>query len=240
MSQTITAKDLIRRSLILIQAVGQGEDFEIEQYNDGLISLNEMLDNWSLDNMIVYGSMNQSFDTVPGQDVYTIGPTGDFNTTRPVDVDGATCVRLGVSTGIRVISQAEYDRIPIKALAQPLIERLLYVNEYPLGKITIHPVPTEVVTLNLRMNRILSNITDLQQVIDLPPGYLKALRFNLGVDLWPEYPNTTTDIATIKKIAATSLGDIQRSNSVDNVSTFTDVPGVTSNGGASSKAWMEG
>jgi hypothetical protein len=229
MSQTITTIDLIRRAMYLINAVAAGEIPDDEDLNDGLLTLNEMLDSWDLQPMAVFGSPNESWTLAPGQSVYTwgttAGPTG-FTSERPVQINGVTCVRGGVSYPVEIITQDQYDAIMLKATASAIVERVLYVNDYPLGQLTCYPVPTEAVTLNFNTARQLNGPVTLQDTLAFPPGYLRALRYNLAVDLWPEYTNTTTDIESIKKIAKESFGKVKVANQVDTPATFGDVPGV--------------
>ncbi len=233
MTQSIAAIDLIRRSMYLINAFAAGEMPDSGDLNDALLTLNEMLDSWNLQTMAVYHGPNESLVLTPGQASYdwgpTAGPTG-LTTARPVFIDGITCTRAGVSTPVDVVDQIEYDRISIKALAAPVIEKVLYVNSFPLGRLTCYPVPTEAVTLSINAATQLVGPVTLQTVIALPPGYLRAMRYCLAVDLWPEYSNSSTDINTIKATAAAAFGKVKVANTADTPSTFENVPGVYAGG----------
>lgn len=226
--RVITALDLIQRSMKLINALAVGQTLDDgEDQQDALSTFNELLDNWNTEKISVYGKIPQDFPTQAGVKDYTIGPGGDFDTERPVYIDNAICIRSGVSYPIEIINQREYDRISLKSQPSGFVTRLLYTNSFPLGQVTVWPVPdTADLTLRLAIPRQLSNITTLSQVIYLPPGYLRALRFCLAVELWPEYTNPSTDIGTIKAIANSAKADISRANMVDPIAFFTDVPGV--------------
>ncbi len=226
MSQTITAIDLIKRSLVLINAIAAGETPDAQQSNDALLTLNEMLDSWSTETLAVYRDDAASFITTIGKAVYTIGAGGDIDVERPVYLQTAYCVRAGVSTPIQVVNQSEYDAVSIKDMEQPIVEKLLYVNDHPLGKVTLSPVPSEQVKVVYNAPRLLTNIANLQQLIILPPGYLRALRYCLAVDLWPEYNNPTTDINSIKAIAIKSKANVKVANMEDVLMAYTDIPGV--------------
>lgn len=227
--QTITTIDLIRRSMYLINAVAAGEIPDDADLNDALLALKEMLDGWNIQNLAVYASPVENFVVTPGQATYnwgaTAGPTG-ITSARPVQVENVTCVRNGVSYPVTLISQDEYDEIPVKATPGALIDRLLYVNSFPLGKVTLYPVPTEAVTLTMNTLTQLNDSLTLQSTIALPPGYLRAIRYNLAVELWPEYTNSSTDIAAVRKEAMTALGDVKRANFVATPSSFSDIPNV--------------
>lgn len=231
MPQTIAAVDLIRRSLSMIAVVAAGEVPADGDLNDGLLTLNEMLDSWNLQNLAVYSAPNEDLVLTPGQASYdwgtTAGVTG-FTSERPVIIHNITCVRNGISTPVDVVTQIEYDRLGMKGTSQAVIEKVLYVNSFPLGRLTCYPVPSEAVTLSVNTsNQIVGPVT-LQSVITLPPGYLRALRYGLAVELWSEYTNDVTDINTIKLIASKSFGKIKVANSDIVTSTFESVPGVSS------------
>lgn len=232
MTQTITTVDLIRRSMYLINAVAAGEMPDTSDLNDALITLNEMIDGWNLQPLAVYGAATESFTLIPAQATYNwglaAGATG-IQTERPVWLNGCTCVRNGFTTPVEVIAQEQYDDISLKTIQSPLVERVLYVNSFPLGILTCFPVPSEANTLVFNVSRQLTGPVTLQDTIAMPPGYLKALRYNLAVDLWPEYTNTTTDIDSVKKIANQSLGKIKVANDQTPPSTFESIPGVDIN-----------
>lgn len=227
MSQTIAVTDLIRRSMYLINAISAGEVPDTADLNDALLTLNEMLDSWDTQPLALYGSSTESFVLTPGQSVYnwgpTAGPTG-FTSARPVVIDNVTCTRNGVTTPVELVTQQQYDDVPIKSIAEPLIEKVLYVNSFPLGVVTCFPVPTEAVTLTFATARQFATPLTLQSTLALPPGYLRAIRYGLAVELWPEYANKTTDINSVKEIARVALGKVKAANSDIVPSTFEDIP----------------
>jgi hypothetical protein len=233
MSQEIAALDLIRRSLYLINGFAAGETIPAGVATDALSTLNEMLDSWSLETLAVYGSENATFQTIAGKGLYTVAaptavlggdPPPDLLFDRPVFMNDAHCIRLGVSTPIDVIGQEQYDSLGLKNVSRPIVERLLYINDYNYGKIRLYPTPSEVVTISLNFNRVLTNISALETIIRLPPGYLQALRYNLAVMLWPEFNNANTDIDQIRETAAKSKGKIKVANAQPVVLTFQDLP----------------
>lgn len=222
----VTVIDLIKRSMYLIQAVAAGEPLEAQQITDAISTLNEMIDSWSTETLSIYGESNDDFVLTPGKATYTCGPGGDFDIVRPIWVQGATCIRQGVSTPIRIITQGEYDTIPIKSTAQPLVERMLVVQEFPLARYTVHPIPTQAVTLSLSSARVLTQLSTPEEVILLPPGYLRAIRYCLALELWSEYPNPMTDIGNVRSIAIKAKSNIQVANMTDTLMSFSDVPNV--------------
>lgn len=222
---TIITQDLLRRSLLKINAIAQGELPDPDMYNDALTTLNELLDNWSTETLSVYGQNNIIIPLTVGQSEYTWGIGEQIDSIRPVYIDSAVCVRNGVTTPIDVIPQDRFNLIQVPATAAQLIEKMSYINSHPAGILKVFPTPASGVgDIHAVVKRQLTQIDNLQQVIDLPPGYLRALLYAVAVDLWPDYSNPQTDIGTIKEIATGSKADLQRANSVDVEMDFRDVP----------------
>ena len=226
MALTIVAEDLFRRALYLIQALAAGETMEPDQANDAMAACNEMIDSWNTESLAVYGTDNDEFPMIPGKSQYTMGPGADFDITRPVFIDDMYMIRQGVTTPVRIITVEEYNSISVKGISQPLIERALLVNSWPNYKITLWPIPSEANTVGFTSKRVLTSIDSLAQVISLPPGYLRALRYCLAVELWPEYPNSVTDIAQVRATAIRAKQNIKVANMDDIVSSFSDIPRV--------------
>lgn len=214
-----TAGVLVRSSLRLIGAIATSETPTADEMTDGLSSLNDLLEILSTQNLAVYGSAVETFPTVSGQALYTIGPTGNWNTNRPVRIAGdAICTFNGVDFPVDIIGQNEYDAIGLKTQQQPIVEKLLYVNANPLGLITLWPVPSGIVLIGLNTDRILTAVTDVNTVMIFPPGYMLMMRHQLGILLAPDYGiSISTEIGAV---AASSLANIKRANKERRRSTF--------------------
>lgn len=206
----IIVSDLLRSSMRLIGAIATGETPTADEAADGLLVLNDMLENWSTETLSVWGSSNITFNLVPTQRTYTIGPAGNWVTQRPQDIDDAYCTFSGVDFPIKVISQEQYNEINLKSMAQPIVERLLYVNEFPLGVVTVWPVPTQAIPITLTMQRILTFPVALTDTLTGPPGYMKALRYCLAVEMAPEFGVEPSP--TVITVAADAKGDYKRAN----------------------------
>lgn len=210
MPSGIVVSDLVRSSMRLIGAIATGETPTAEETADGVLCLNDMLENWSTESLSVWSSHNSTFNLIAGQATYTIGPTGNWVTARPVVIDDAYCSVQGVDFPIMLISQAEYNVIPIKTNQQAIVERLLYVNEFPLGLVTVWPTPAIDATVTLSIRLVIPTPVDANTVLGGPPGYVKALRYSLAVEMAPEFGLEASN--TVIQVAADSKGDYKRSN----------------------------
>ena len=118
------------------------------------------------------------------------------------------------SDAIRIIGNEEYSMITFKTTSSTYPFNLYYRAEYPLGVVELFPVPTSGFTLYLEVQAALSTYTSGTTSVDLPPGYLKAIKDNLAVQISPEYrdPSPTTVAQANNGIAW-----IKRMNSQDRV-----------------------
>jgi hypothetical protein len=218
-TETVTAGVLVRRSMRLLGVIATGETPTADEMNDGLGSLNDLLQNLSLQNLAVYDAATQTFQTVAGQALYTIGPSGNWNTWRPVRISGnPTCTFNGVDFPVDLIGQDEYDMIGLKTQQQPIVEKMLYVNENPLGLITLWPIPSGIVNITINSDRVLTNVDSISTSMIFPPGYLLMMRYALAILMAPDYGVTVSQ--EILGVASKSMADIKRANKVKRRSTF--------------------
>lgn len=210
MPSGIVVTDLIKSSMRLIGAIATGETPTADEANDALLVLNDMLENWSTETLSVWGSSNQTFSLVPGKSVYTIGPLGDWDTFRPIGIDDAYMKFSSVDFPVKVISQEQYNEINLKSMAQPIVERLLYVNEFPLGVVTLWPVPTQATDITMTMERLLNFPVALGETLTGPPGFVKAIRYCLAVELAPEFGMEASP--TVIAVANDAKADYKRAN----------------------------
>jgi hypothetical protein len=204
-----SALDLIQSSMRLATVLASGETATADEATDGLKALNDILENWSLENLTVWQGDNEQYSLTPGTANYTIGPGGAFNATRPIRI-GLSFVRVnGADFPIEPWSLDEYNAVAVKNIGG-IPERFVYINEYPLGQIILYPVPATASALFLNTDRVLTFPVTLATNLAFPPGYEKALRYTLATNLAPEYG--VIPPPAVAAIAASSKSDIKRAN----------------------------
>lgn len=209
-----TALMVIEDALGLTNAVGVDQTLTADETSDCLRKLNDLLDLWSAQKLAVYGIADQSFSTVATQASYTIGPAGNWNTDRPVRINEPVYATIsGVTYLYSSITQQEYDQISYKA--QPgggtdLDQYFLYVNDNPLGIVTLWPVPDSVFTITLSIDRLLTTATTAATVMAFPPGYFHAFTHSLAPILAPMFGKQASP--DVKNEANRSFGAIKRAN----------------------------
>jgi len=179
-----TAQNIIEGALRLI---GNSSPTPTE-LNNAFASLNDMISLWNTNNLMIYAIIEENFTLTVGKSSYTIGSGGDFNTVRPVRIVNAF-IRDSNNNDHEVdttMSMEEYNEIVSKT-SQGRPSRLYYATEYPLGKIYFNSKPIEAETLYLFSWKPFTEFASLSTNVNLPAEYNKALKYNLAVDLAPEY-----------------------------------------------------
>lgn len=198
-----TARQIITKALQKNGVLVKSEAPDTDEANDGLDALNDMLDSFSNDSLIIYARAWENFTLVGGVGDYTIGAGGDFNTVRPTNIVEAYC-KIGESRSpIGVIDDESYNALTFPTLPS-IPAQLNYDGGYPLGKIRFTPYPSSAYPLFLLTEKPLTGFDTLDTVVSLPPGYKRMMIYNLAIELAPEYNQPVKP--EIAKIANDSYG----------------------------------
>jgi hypothetical protein len=208
-----TALDIITDSLIDLGAIDPIEALTADEASHGLRRLNEMLESWSNERLAVYQILQENFALVAGTASYTIGSGASFNTTRPLNVLSAFIRDSGQDHPLRILNREEYDRIQQKTTQyQP--EALYYEPSVANGRIYLFGVPPKNYTVTdglwIDSSKQLQSFTALTTTVVLPPGYLRAIKSNLALELAPAYRRKPSE--ELMTIARESKANIKRTN----------------------------
>ena len=97
--------DLIRLSLTDIGALAPGEDIPSSQANDALTRVNNMLDTWANQKMLVYYVTEIVHLITGGTYQYTLGPGGTIGSTVTGSISGTTLTVTGITSGALTLGQ---------------------------------------------------------------------------------------------------------------------------------------
>lgn len=97
--------DIITRALKDIGALASGETPTPEEAQDALDMMNDMLDQWSNEDMMVYNTTEIIFPVVNGQTQYTIGPSGDIGSNFTGSISGDILTITAVNSGAVTLNQ---------------------------------------------------------------------------------------------------------------------------------------
>jgi hypothetical protein len=156
-----------------------------DELNDALDSLNEMLESWGTNAYLIYVNVKEELTLVVSQGTYTWGSGGDINSARPESIVTMYFQFSGNTQDIYVkpITEPEYDDITDKTVEGRPTKAFL-APEFPLAKLYLYPVPNAADTLKLTSRKPFSTLA-MTDSLTLPPGYSKAIIYNLAVDLMP-------------------------------------------------------
>lgn len=214
-----TALDIIKRSMRMFSAIGQGNAPTASEASDALNALNAMIDSWSISRLAVYQILEENFTWASGSSSQTIGPSGNFNTVRPNRIDGGFSRINNVDYLFRVIDRREYDSIAVKTTQSTYPNVIFYDPVVTLGTLYAYPVPNATLSVYIRSWKQLQSFTALTDTLTLPPGYQRALEYNLAVELNTEYPDLPLP-DTVRQKAVESLSQIKTLNAPTMISTL--------------------
>jgi hypothetical protein len=109
-------------------------------------------------------------------------------------------------------NDAQFSSIAVKQTPSTFPFVFYDNGAFPLKTITVWPVPTVATGLRLWLREPLVDLTNLDSVISYPPGYERAIRFCLALELAPELGKEPAEIIT--STAARAKADLAAMNAV--------------------------
>lgn len=209
-----TARVLIADSLRSLGVLAAGETPSDDEASDALRLLNEMLEQWNLQSLLVYSFLRTAQSTVASQGSYTLGSGGDWNMTRPdrierlVHYDSAQDLEIPLTP----LSERDFQRLSIKSTESTIPGWWYDSRAYPLRTITLWPVPSEVQQVYLYTWQQLTTVATLDTTLDFPPGYRAAVRYNLAMQAAVDFGQPATPELLLQ--ARDSLRVIKQANTV--------------------------
>jgi len=208
-----TAAELIEGSLRLLGVLAEGEQPSVAVMQDSIMAMNQMIQSWDTERLSVFSTQDQVFTWPAYTMSRTLGPTGDFVGNRPIEVDDATYFKdpsSGLSFGVKLINQQQYDGIAFKTVTSTYPQVLWVNNTFPDIEMTIYPVPIKALEWHIISVETLNEVSSVATDLYFPPGYLRAFRYNLACELAPEFGVEPSP--QVQRIAMSSKRNIKRVN----------------------------
>jgi hypothetical protein len=213
-----TAGEQINGALRLIGQLAEGETPSAATSQDSLAALNQMIDSWNTERLSVFSTQDQVFSWPPNVLSRTLGPSGDFVGNRPILIDDATYFKdpaSGISYGIKIINQQQYDGIAVKTVTSTY-PQVIWINmDYPNIDMYVYPKPTKVLEWHFISVTELTQPATLTTTLSFPPGYLRAFRYNLACEIAAEFGVEPSP--QVKRIAMSAKRNLKRINNPDDV-----------------------
>jgi hypothetical protein len=209
-----TANDLISLALIDAGVTGQGQTASAFDSQNALTRLNWLLMQWRQKRWLVYREVTYSV-TSTGAQSYTIGPDGtpDITTTvRPDRIESAFARQIVPSQPnlidypLELIqSREDYNRIALKSLVS-FPQFLFYDSAYPNGSLYPWPVmQANLYQLHVSIKQDLGEIANINDDLELPTEYFRALYLSLAEELATAYQLPTDPLLVSRAAEARNV-----------------------------------
>ncbi len=174
-----------------------------------------MIDSWRLEKLMAYAVEPQGFPFVAGQMAYTIGPGGNWNTEWPARIEKVNLSYTlndspAMNLNINMLNLDQYQSLILPTTSSTIPTSVYIDDGYPLRTAKFYTVPSLIQSVILFCWTTIEEFATLDTVIALPPGYERALRFNLALEIAPEYTRQPSQI--VLAAAATSKALIKSFN----------------------------
>lgn len=207
-----TARSMIIRGLQMLGEKPIGASLTDGEKTSYLSVLNGMLESWSLDSLMCYQEIQQNFDLIAGDGTYTIGPSGNFDTTRPISIISAFIRDTSnIDRPLEIINDAAYNAIGLKTTGNTYPSVLYYNQAFVAGRamIKLYPLPAAGLRLFISSLRQLTRFANIGEAVVLPPGYQRAIESNFAIEASAGFISISQELA---QIAKESKAAIQRVN----------------------------
>ena len=211
-----TALELIKAAMRQIGVIATGETPSAAEAADGLSALNDVLETWTTEKLAVWTDATLTLNATQGIGQYTIGPSGVLVTPRPVRILSLYSSVGAVDYPAQEWPYTSWQAVAIKSTGATWPERYAYVNDFPNGRLYLWPTPPEGLVLNIGVQTELAAVADLATVLSYPPGYYRALQWDLAAELASQY-GVQLNEQQIAMVRATKAA-IKRANHVPSVS----------------------
>ena len=208
-----TAAEIIDGSLRLLGVLAEGETPSAAVMQDSIMAINQMIQSWDTERLSVFSTQDQVFTWPANVLSRTLGPTGDFVGNRPIEIDDATYFKdpsSGLSFGVKLINQQQYDGIAFKTVTSTYPQVLWVNNTFPDIEMYVYPVPIKALEWHIISVETLNEVSSVATNMYFPPGYLRAFRYNLACELAPEFGIEPSP--QVQRIAMSSKRNIKRVN----------------------------
>jgi len=230
-----SALDIIKSSLRVLGVLSKSEALTADESNDALQSLNFLIDNWSARRLLSQALIRENFPLTAGKQSYTIGTTGNFATSVPFDIMSAFYRdQYNVDRSLEIITREQFDSYEDKQIVAAPPQTLFFdpgatQQATELGTIYLYFTPdaSSTYTLFIESQKPFTEFASLTTTVTFPPSYYRALKWNLALELAPEYGRPITP--EMVENAIDSLETLEAVNAVQILCTI-DVPGTKGGG----------
>ena len=216
--------DIIRGAMLSIGALASGDVLDPVAANDAFMLLNDMLDQWSNDSLLIYNTQEIIQSIGGGGTDWTIGNGGQINVVKPLNIDTAFVRVNTIDYPVQIFTLEQYEAIGLKQMSGPRPKILYYNAGSPLGLVRFWPNPTQG-EIHMFANQVFTSFVTINDTISMPQGYNLAMRWSLAALMLPEYGKTNAvAIKMIMDNAKKCVGNLKSTNAQPSQVARFDVP----------------
>ncbi len=164
-----------------------------------IAAVNDMLALWNCDGHKIFGTSIEAFSLVADQVSYTIGPSGNFNTARPLFIEDANFIfptDPPIRNPIQIYDSHQWSLQSLQEISGAPPWGLYYdsgFNSSGQGTIYLVGQPPDDYQLELyTWTALKTTFTAVSDSVLFPPGYAEALKTNLAIKAAQLNPDQTT------------------------------------------------
>ena len=212
----MTAQEIVEAALREIGVLGISETLSAQEAIDGLARLNRLVSRLATENLVSYTVTRTTATLTANQASFTVGAGGNINIARPVWISKVNFIDTSMDPDYEfplgeLLSEQEYQAIPMKAFTAVYPLCAYYNPTYPTGTLIPYPIPTSATLLwAVYACTAVTEFSTLATAVSLPPGYEEMLVQNLALNLCPSYERNPHPV--LVKNAAESMAAIKRAN----------------------------
>lgn len=186
---TVTRDDIINASLRVLGVIGVGETPSTEEVTNASQALNILIKAIQVEGVPLWTYKEIVLPLVASQSVYTIGPTGNLVTPRPLRIidgfirDNTT----GADTTLQQISREEYDQYGQKTTSG-VPNSFYYDPQLTNGIVSLYNVPTDATrSIHFHIQRPIEDMVSSTDNFDFPQEWFQVLKYGLATEMGVEY-----------------------------------------------------
>lgn len=209
-----TVLDILNQAALLCSMRASGEIMDAALGQDLLIVLNQLIDSWNIESLMIYQIDRQVFPLQHHVQTYSVGPGGDYNMVRPVRLDDVNWLDdsqfYPLELPLHAMSEDEYHNLAVRSVPSVMPTQFYYDQAYPLATLFFWPLPTVTRKVVLFAWHPWDRNNVLTTQIAMPPGYERMLVSNLAVE-FSQQPGARLSPQTLQ-IAQESKAMVQSQN----------------------------
>lgn len=233
---TQAALDFITQALVACGSQAAGEPVNAEDAQSGLGILNQMMDLWNAQRLMIFTIQRLVFNLVANQQTYSCGIGGDFNIPRPPRIERYSIITQAnpvspLELEIRPLTLADWQGIPVKNIPAALPLGVWDDKGFPLRLLNYWPLPNVALQAVIYPWIALSTFPNLVTQFTFPPAYAEAIKYNLAFRFMVDFPGDMERLPLIKNLADGAIEVIKSFNTEVNELSTSDLNAISGNKG---------